>query len=62
MAASNRKFGRYENDGIGFGLVGTGTIASSHVQAIHANDGAKLIGVFSETSSRGRELAERYGR
>jgi len=61
MADSNQKFGRHENKEIGFGLVGTGTIASSHIQAIHANDGAKLVGVFSETSSRGRELAERYG-
>ena len=61
MADSNQKSGRYGNNDIGFGLVGTGTIASSHVQAIHANDGAKLVGVFSETSSRGREFAERYG-
>ena len=44
-----------------FGLVGTGGIATQHIEAIRAIDGAQLIAVSSSTAERARATGDRWG-
>jgi len=45
---------------LGFGLVGTGTIAPKHIKGINMNKDAKLVGVFSNSFSRGKDFAKKF--
>lgn len=44
---------------IGIGLIGTGTIADFHAEAISGIQGAELRGVYDTNPERGREFADR---
>ena len=46
---------------IGFAIVGTGSIAHIHAQAIKSLDDANLVGVFSKTKARAVAFGEQYG-
>jgi UDP-N-acetyl-2-amino-2-deoxyglucuronate dehydrogenase len=46
---------------LGFAIVGTGMIAGYHAQAIQQTPGARLVGVVSRSSDKGRAFAERHG-
>jgi len=43
-----------------FGLIGTGTIAHTHAQAIHLLPNATLAGSFSRNSDKNRKFSEQY--
>ena len=43
---------------LGFGIIGTGDIAHTHIEAINAI--ARPIGVFSRSKERAREYAKKY--
>jgi UDP-N-acetyl-2-amino-2-deoxyglucuronate dehydrogenase len=45
----------------GFGIIGTGAIASHHAKSLQALDKAQLIAVCSSSSSRAAEARERFG-
>ncbi len=46
---------------LGFAIVGTGMIAGYHAQAIQQTPGARLVGVVSRSSEKGRAFAARHG-
>jgi UDP-N-acetyl-2-amino-2-deoxyglucuronate dehydrogenase len=46
---------------LGFGIVGAGTIAGFHAQAIAQLTGAKLVGVASRSAENARKIAETLG-
>jgi UDP-N-acetyl-2-amino-2-deoxyglucuronate dehydrogenase len=46
---------------LGFAIVGTGMIAGYHARAIQQTEGARLVGVVSRSSDKGRRFAEEYG-
>lgn len=45
---------------VGFALVGTGMIAGYHAQAITQTPGARLVGVVSRSTEKGRAFAARH--
>ena len=49
-----------ENKTFGFAIVGTGSIAGIHAQAIAALDNAILLGVFSTTQEKANAFANQY--
>jgi UDP-N-acetyl-2-amino-2-deoxyglucuronate dehydrogenase len=46
---------------LGFGLIGAGTIAGFHAQAIAQLAGARLVGVASRSVANARKVADPYG-
>ncbi len=46
---------------LGFGIVGAGTIAGFHAQAISQLTGAKLVGVASRSLENARKVADKHG-
>lgn len=46
---------------LGFGIIGTGAIASHHAAAIKAYEGSKLVAVCSSTESRAEQAQEKFG-
>src|SRR5690606_1183217 len=46
---------------LGFGIIGTGAIASHHAAAITAYEGSKLVAVCSSTESRAEQAREKFG-
>lgn len=46
---------------IGFGIIGTGSVASTHAAAIRDMDDAILVGVYNSTPLKGKAFAEKYG-
>ena len=46
---------------LGFGIIGTGAIASHHAAAIRAYEGSELIAVCSSTEARAKEAQEKFG-
>jgi UDP-N-acetyl-2-amino-2-deoxyglucuronate dehydrogenase len=46
---------------LGFGLIGAGTIAGFHAQAITQLSGARLVGVASRSAENARKVADRHG-
>src|SRR5690554_3284711 len=46
---------------IGFGIVGTGAIATHHAAAIRANEDSELIAVCSSSASRAKVAGEKFG-
>lgn len=48
------------NKTFGFAIIGTGSIAHIHAQAIAAIDSAVLVGVFSKTMQKAEEFALKY--
>jgi predicted dehydrogenase len=46
---------------LGFGIVGAGTIAGFHAQAISQLTGAKLVGVASRSLENARKVADQHG-
>ncbi|HLT07622.1 MAG TPA: Gfo/Idh/MocA family oxidoreductase [Cyclobacteriaceae bacterium] len=46
---------------IGFGIIGTGAIASHHAAAIKAYEGSELVAVCSSTASRAKQAEEKFG-
>ncbi len=48
------------NKKFGFAIIGTGSIAHIHAQAIAAIDSAVLVGVFSKTKQKAEEFARKY--
>jgi len=49
-----------ENRKFGFAIVGTGSIAGIHAQAIAALDNGVLLGVFSKTEEKAKVFANQY--
>lgn len=50
-----------DSKALGFAIVGSGMIAAVHARAINAVEGARLVGVVSRSTERGRALAEAHG-
>lgn len=46
---------------LGFGIIGTGAIASHHAAAIRAYEGSELVAVCSGTASRAKQAQEKFG-
>jgi len=46
---------------LGFAVVGTGMIAGYHAEAIARTPGAKLVGIVSRSSEKGRAFAAKHG-
>ncbi|MBC9795217.1 Gfo/Idh/MocA family protein [Sinomicrobium weinanense] len=46
---------------IGFGIIGTGAIASHHVKSIRELEDCKLVAVCSSTPERAEEASEKFG-
>lgn len=46
---------------LGFGIVGTGMIAGFHARAIAQTPGARLVGLVSRSTERGRAFAAEHG-
>jgi UDP-N-acetyl-2-amino-2-deoxyglucuronate dehydrogenase len=46
---------------LGFGIIGTGAIASHHAAAIRAYEGSELVAVCSSTESRAQQAQEKFG-
>src|SRR5690554_2723890 len=46
---------------LGFGIIGTGAIASHHAAAIQAYEGSELVAVCSSTAERARQAKEKFG-
>jgi len=46
---------------LGFGIIGSGTIAHFHALAINDTTGARLVGVASRNATTARALAEKHG-
>jgi len=46
---------------LGFGIIGAGTIAGFHAQAIAQLTGARLVGVASRSADNARKVAEKHG-
>jgi predicted dehydrogenase len=46
---------------LGFGIIGAGTIAGFHAQAISQLNGARLVGVASRSAENARKVAEKSG-
>lgn len=50
-----------ETKKLGFGIVGTGAIATHHAAAIQAYDGSELIAVCSSSESRAKQAQDKFG-
>ena len=50
-----------ERTKIGFGIIGTGAIASHHARSIQELKDCKLVAVCSSTEKRAKEAAEKFG-
>lgn len=46
---------------LGFGIIGTGAIASHHAAAIQAYEGSELVAVCSSTAARAEQAKEKFG-
>jgi predicted dehydrogenase len=46
---------------IGTAFIGAGLVAHMHARAVHACDGAKLIGAYDNDSTRAKALVRQYG-
>jgi len=46
---------------LGFGIIGAGTIAGFHAQAIAQLTGARLVGVASRSADNARKVADKHG-
>ena len=51
----------YQVKEIGFGVIGLGTIAKTHMDAIAITDGARLVAVASHTEDKARKVGEEKG-
>lgn len=51
---------RLNNNEIGIGIIGTGTVAAFHAVAIAGIEGARLVGVYSRTKSKADTFAARH--
>ena len=52
---------KMNNKKLGFGIIGTGAIASHHAAAIRAYAGSELIAVSSSSEPRAKQAQEKFG-
>src|SRR5690606_24940342 len=50
-----------EKKKLGFGIIGTGAIASHHANAIKAYEGSELVAVCSSSEARAQQAKEKFG-
>lgn len=46
---------------VGFGIVGSGTVADYHIGAVLDTEGAELVAVYSRSEGRARQTGEQHG-